>query len=256
MIMEQKTGGQESGNHHTHAPPSHPHSGQDPSPEQHTPEDSRRSTTILLIAIAVIVMFTASFFAFGYFRSHQRPLTIEELHNLDFQGKLEKSEGYIYHGVYSFVKVDGFWYTALQSQSGLSQYSFAFRYSPEELERLPVSGALDTASFNNASEYYITFNPVAENLSYTVLAVNDYNQHMLNAFSKVPVAACDRNETIACETRPIVTCGSTTGVVVYIRDADTSGVQFGGNCITISGRGFDQVKGVDRVLYKFYNIMG
>ena len=78
---------------------------------------------------------------------------------------------------------------------------------------------------------------------------------MLNAFSKVPVAACDRNETIACETRPIVTCGSTTGVVVYIRDADTSGVQFSGNCITISGRGFDQVKGVDRVLYKFYNIM-
>lgn len=225
-----------------------------PAPQK-SGRDSRKQDIVFFAVIGILLVAFGSFFTVGYYKSHQRPLTIEELHDLNFKGKLKKEQGYVYKGVYSFVRVDGFWYTALQSQSGRTSYSFAFRYSPNELDGIPVRGILDNDLFNNASEYYITFNPTAQNLSYTVLAVNDYNQHMLNVFGKTPIPACDRNETAACWSRPIITCEEKKSVVVYVRDSDAAGVDFSGNCITISGRGFDQVRGVDRVLYKFYNIM-
>jgi hypothetical protein len=217
--------------------------------------DSQNSDLIFYATLGVLILIFAGFFAVGYYKSHKREYTIEELHERNFKGKLDPKDGYVYKGVYSFVLKDGFWYTALQSQTGRSLYSFAFRYSPRDLEGLPVSGSLNSALFNNATEYYLTFNPTAENLSHTVLAVNDYNQHMLNVFSKTPIPACDRNETAVCSMRPIMRCDSTDDVVVYIKDDANPGVEFRENCIVILGRGFDQVKGVDRVLYKFYKIM-
>lgn len=219
------------------------------------PSDGKRSDIIFFSVLGIIVLAFALMLGVGYYQSHKRPLTIEELHELNFRGKLSKDKGYVYREAYSFVRQDGFWYTALQSQTGRTLYNFAFRYSPTELEKIPVRGNLNSNFFNNATEYFITFNPTAQNLSYTVLAVNDFNQHMLNVFKKTPIAACDRNETTACVERPIITCDYTENVVVYIKDSDKAGIEFHGNCITIFGQGFDQVKGVDRALYKFYNIM-
>ena len=219
------------------------------------PEEGKRSDILFFAALGILLLTFASFFAVGYYKSHKRPLTIEELHDLNFEGKLDSDEGYVHDGIYSFIKLDGFWYTALQSQSAKTLYNFAFRYSPRDLASLPVTGTLDTSLFNSAAEYYITFNPTAQNLSHTVLAVNDFNQHMINAFKKFPIAACDRNETVACADRPIITCENTEKVVVYIKNEEIPSVEFEDNCIIISGQGFDQVKGVDRVLYKFYNIM-
>ena len=219
-------------------------------------QQAKRSDILFYCVIGILIVLFASFFAVGYYKSHKRPLTLEELHEKNFDGKLASDEGYIYNGLYSFIKFDGFWYTALQSKTGSTLYNFAFRYSPNELESVKVGGNLDTVLFNSASQYYITFNPTEENLAHTVLAVNDFNQHMINAFQKMPIAACDRNETISCETRPIITCESTDEIVVYIRQAESASVEYDNNCIVVSGNEFDQVKGVDRVLYTFYNIMG
>ncbi len=216
---------------------------------------SKRSDILFYLGIAILLIVFGSLFAIGYYKSHKRILTIEELHDKNFAGKLSKDMGYIYKGAYSFVKQDGFWYTALLSQSGKSQYNFAFRYSPRELEDVPLRGALNDALFNSAAEYYLTFNPIAQNLSYTVLAANDLNQHMLNVFKKAPIASCDRNETLACQSRPIITCENTEDVVIYLKDSPSPSVSLSGNCIIITGEGFDQVKAVDRLLYHFYTIM-
>ena len=75
-------------------------------------------------------------------------------------------------------------------------------------------------------------------------------------FEKTPVAACDRNETEACKTRPIVTCSDYGKLVLYIKESDKFRAYYNNNCIVVEGKGVDLVKGVDRVLYNLYNIMG
>jgi len=222
-------------------------------------QPTKRSTDkTLIISIAVLLLAIALFGGVIYWKNNQVPLTIEDLHQQNLQGKLDEDVGFVYKGVYSFVKVNDFWSTALVSQQGGTQYNFAFRYSPRELEHVPLRGTLDAERFNNATDYYITFNPLADNLSYTVLAVNDFNQHMLNTFQKTPIAACDRNETAACFSRPIVNCHTahaSAEIVVYIQQAPAPSVEINGTCIMLKGSGFDQVKSVDRLLYTFYNIM-
>ncbi len=223
-----------------------------------TPAAGKRSTDAMLIGgIVFLVVLFASVMGYIYWKNSQRPLTIEEMHVLNLKGKLDPELGFVYNKVYSFIKYQDQWYTSLASRSGKTHYNFAFRYSPRDVEDVLLTGSLNQALFNNATEYYITFNPTAGNLSYTVLAVNDFNQHMINTFQKLPIAACDRNETDACATRPIITCenAAPTDIVVYIQESSNAAVQLNKNCITLKGNNLDQVKAVDRVLYQFYTIM-
>jgi hypothetical protein len=230
----------------------------DRKPKASAPGTNKRATDKMLIGgiVALLVLF-AAVMGYIYWQGNKRPLTIEDLHQMNFKGELEPSQGYIYNNAYSFVKYQDQWYTTLMSQSGNSHYNFAFRYSPKDVEDVPVSGRLDEGLFNNATEYYITFNPLGDNLSNTVLAVNDLNQHMINTFLKTPIPACDRNETEACATRPIITCESadSSSIVVAIEQSRNPAVELDGNCITLGGEGLGQVKAVDRLLYHFYNIM-
>jgi hypothetical protein len=226
--------------------------------KNHIPSSGKQSTDKMLIGgIVFLLVLFAAFMGFIYWKQHQRPLTIEELHILNLKGELDSNEGYVYNTAYSFINYEGQWYTALASQSGDVHYNFAFRYSPKDVEDLQVVGELDEALFNSVAEYYITFNPLADNLSNTVLAVNDFNQHMINTFKKLPIAACDRNETEACALRPIVTCDTAdpSQVVVHIQQSSIAGVELDGNCIILKGEGLGQVEAVDRLLYQFYNIM-
>jgi len=72
------------------------------------------------------------------------------------------------------------------------------------------------------------------------------------------VSACDRNATnitTACNDIPIITCDNTNDIVVYYKESDELNVEYRDNCIIISGKEFDLVKGVDRVLFNLYGIM-
>ena len=224
-----------------------------------TPDAGKCSTDKMLIwGIVFLVVLFAAVMGYIYWKNSQRPLTIEELHVLNLKGKLNKEQGFVYNKAYSFILYQDQWYTVLSSQTGKTHYNFAFRYSPRDVENVPLSDNLDEELFNNAAEYYITFNPTADNLSNTVLAVNDFNQHMINTFQKLPIPACDRNETEACATRSIVTCDNmnkSRDVVVYIQNSPDAAVELDGNCIVLKGEGLGQVKAVDRLLYHFYSIM-
>lgn len=218
-------------------------------------EPKKSSDKGLIIAIAAIVLLFIAVLAFSIFNKEQ-PKTLEDMHVLNLKGKLKPEQGYVYKGVYSFVILDGLWYTQLTSPKGSKIYSLALRYSPKDLKDIAIEGDLDTAFFDSKPEFFVTFNPTGKEFSFIGLAVADFNTHMSKVFEKNPIAACDRNETEPCKNRPIVTCGDKDKLVLYVRESGKFRAYYNDNCIVVEGKGLDLVKGVDRVLYNLYNIMG
>jgi len=202
----------------------------------------------------VIVGIGLLIFSFNLFYKDDAPKTIDDFHELNLEGKLKPEQGYIYGG-YSFIHYDGMWYTKMISPLGSREYDITFRYGPKETENVSVSGSLNLTLFNSARTYYVTFNPLGENLQYTALAVGDFNQHMTNIFFKSPIPACDRNETKACAEISIINCTNTDELVLYVKRANETAVNVYNNCIVIEGRDFELVRAVDRILYYFYNIV-
>ena len=180
---------------------------------------------------------------------------MEDLHILNLKGKLKPEQGYVYKGVYSFVTLDNLWYTQLTSSKGTKIFSLALRYSPRDLENITIEGNLNGEFFNNKSEFYYTFNATGNQFSYVALAVADFSTHMAKVFEKVPIAACDRNETEPCKTIPIVTCEDADKLVLYIKESEKFRTYYNNNCIVVEGSGFGLVRGVDRVLYNLYKMM-
>lgn len=213
-----------------------------------------KSDRILIVGVIIIVLLFGIVFGLRYFTQEQ-PETIDDLHELNLKGKLKEEQGYLYKDVYSFVKFDNLWYTQFKSPKGTRLYDIQFRYGPREVEDITIKGSLNTELLNRVTEYYVTFNPTGNDFSHVALAVADFNQHMINIFFKKPVAACDKNETYNCVDRPIITCENTDKLVLYVKEANSSRVYFDDNCIVVEGSGFDLIKGVDRILYDFYDII-
>src|SRR3989338_6900609 len=223
-----------------------------PEPQEPIKKSSERP---LIIGIAIIIILFIGVVSYSFFQKEE-PKTLEELHVLNFQGKLKPEQGYVYQGAYSFVHFDNVWYTQLQSPKGTRIYSMALRYSPKEVEDIVIEGLLDKQFFDSQSEFYVTFNPTGTEFSMIALAVADFDTHMTKVFEKIPVDACDRNETEICQSRPIVTCADTDKLVLYIRESGRFRTYYNNNCIVVEGNGFDLVRGVDRILYNLYGIMG
>lgn len=219
-----------------------------------TREEPKSSDKPLIFGIAVIVLVLIAVVTYSIFNKEQ-PKTLEDLHVLNLQGKLKPEQGYVYKGAYSFVKFDGVWHTQLKSPKGTRVYSMALRYSPKEVENIAIEGALNKQFFDAQSEFYVTFDPTGKDFSKVALAVSDFDTHITKVFEKVPVAACDRNETEICRERPIITCSDTDKLVLYVRETDRFRVYYSDNCVVVEGNGFDFVKGVDRILYNLYGIM-
>ncbi len=225
-------------------------------------EKAKKSSDKILIFLifGLIIMFAIVLLSVRV--SKEKPKTIEELHELNFKGKLDPNKGYIYKNKYSFVKIENDWYTQLISQSGTRLYDIGFRYSPKEVEDITITGSFNVDKFNDAKDYYVTYNPLGDydpkgegSFSYVILAINDFNQHMLRLYEKMPIAACDRNETDFCHERPIINCTNTDKIVLDIKEGEIGKVTLKDNCIIIYGKGLDLVKGIDRILYSFYDIM-
>ena len=87
------------------------------------------------------------------------------------------------------------------------------------------------------------------------MAVGEFDQNIIKAFGKIPIAACDKNETEACATRPIITCDNTDRAVLYLQQEPETKVIFDNNCIIVQGIGAEIVRAVDRLLLKLYGIM-
>lgn len=212
-----------------------------------------KSDKLLITGAVLLILIFAAILGFRYLIK-EKPQSIDELHALNFKGKLKPEQGYIYKGTYSFVKYDDLWYTQMKSPKGSRLYNVQFRFGPKDVESIDIAGSLDWQLFNNATEYYVTFNPTGNDFSSVALAVGDFNQQMTKIFFKSPIAACDRNETRACVGRPIINCNNADKITLYVKEENKTAVHYDNKCIVVEGRGFELVKSVDRVLYDFYGI--
>ena len=114
-----------------------------------------RSDRIMIIGAVLLILLFAAVFGVRYFTQEQ-PQTIDDLHQLNFKGKLKPDQGYLYKDVYSFVKFDDLWYMQLASPKKTRLYNVQFRYGPKEVEDIKISG-LEEQYLNGApsSRFYI-----------------------------------------------------------------------------------------------------
>ncbi len=213
----------------------------------------KSSQALLLIAVLGIIA-VVGFFAVLQNLKPEAPKTVDELHQLNIDGKLPRGQGLLYRG-FSFVYLNGLWHTQSIGPNTSNVYSLYFHYLPTELEGIPIEGALNRTIFEEYPGVYVTFNPLGTNLQYVALAVSKFDQTLTKAFGKLPIAACDRNETEACKTRKIITCNNTDSPVLYIDQQDTPLVRFKDNCIMVQGKEDNIVKAMERLLYLLYGIM-
>ncbi|MBU1704276.1 MAG: hypothetical protein KJ922_02845, partial [Nanoarchaeota archaeon] len=212
------------------------------------------SDKTLVIAILVIIgLFSAFFLVFWYTDKADDPKTIQEMHELNLKGKLDKDEGYVYNG-FSFVNVSGMWFTQVQRFRSTDLYNVQFHYSPEDVESIPVVGDVD--NFKDYNGTYIAFDPTSEDYMHTALAAGELSINLATVFKMLPIAACTKNTTEVCYTRPIVSCMDSDKPIILFDHADKPAViRENEACIRITGNGTDLVKGVDRLFFQWFEIM-
>lgn len=223
--------------------------------KEETEKEKKISDWVLIISITAIIIILAVIISFKFFpKEKNQPKTIDELHSLNLRGKLKPDQGYIYQG-YSFVFANGLWYTQVQNIAGTSLFNIPLHYGPEAVKDIPMEGYFNSTIFNSNKGIYITFDPLGQNLNYVALAVGEFDQNIIKAFNKVPIAACDKNETVACQDRPIITCDNTDKPVLYLKQEPETKVIYDNNCMIVQGIGPEIVRAVDRLLLKLYGIM-
>ncbi|MEK6823188.1 MAG: hypothetical protein AABY13_05135 [Nanoarchaeota archaeon] len=156
---------------------------------------------------------------------------------------------------WEFIQLpDRFW--EFQWQKGTAVYNIPLRYNPTELGNVSITGALDPR-FGARKDVYIAVDPSNQtNQQYVALGVGELSLNLMKVFGVDLIAACTRNETASCADRAVVSCERDTNKsIIIIREGKGPSVTQAGNCITVQGEKLDLLQAVDRLLYKFYNVM-
>ncbi len=200
------------------------------------------------VIVAVLILLI---FGYRFVVGKPEMKTIDELHSENLAGQLDPEEGYVYDG-FSFVNVDGQWWTRFQRANSSDVYNVQLRYGPRDLQDVPLSG--DYVYFLHFNASFVTFDPLGENLSHVVLAASDISQSMVKVFGIATFPACTRQDNNSCKSLPIIGCVPGRPVI-YLKQEAIPFVETKGTCIIIHGSGFDMVKAVDRLLLAWYGIM-
>lgn len=157
-----------------------------------------------------------------------------------------------YNG-YQFVNENGLWQTEWEREGQI--YVLDFRHHPAEVESIPITGQTDIRF--QLEPVYITIDPSGEqpDQKYLALAAIDLARKLTEPFEREVQAACTRNETEACETRPIVTCENTNSTVIYLKSAEQTKIELLGNCAVIQGNGESIVMAAEKAIYQWLGIM-
>ena len=219
------------------------------------PEIQKSIPKKFIYLVAAIILIFLALLAFNPLKNHFFPptaqvITIDELFYKNLQGELPEEEGYIYNG-FSFVLLDGLWYTEVQHENKIFQIPLHF--GPRDLDDINITGQLDE-SFDQYNAIYITFDPLVTS-DYISVAIGEFTQNLAVAINRQPIGACDKNETEACKTRPIINCTNTDRPVVYFLQEPGPKIELKGNCIILQGHEYDVVKAADRLLLQWYGVI-
>jgi hypothetical protein len=192
-----------------------------------------RSALILTVSIAVIA-------AVSFLLVIVKPAT-------------EGPSAVTYNG-FEFRNVGGLWRTAWERDG--QPYELDFRYNPSEVEDIPVEGSIDHRFQLQAT--YLTFDPSegeTKDNSQVALAAIEISRKLVDPFERDVVAACTRNETEACASRPIMKCSDTNNSIIYLKQAAEAKIILSGNCVTLQGAGDGIVRAADRALFDWLGII-
>ena len=155
---------------------------------------------------------------------------------------------------FEFKQQDKFWHTLWQRNDKV--YTISLRYNPKEVEDVPVLGVLNN-TFNKRNKIYITFDPQANNSQFKYLAVSasELTINLAGPLGKNVVAACTKNFTSGCASRPIVSCDDVNENVIVVEASGEPKISLNGTCMIFSGAGLDLVKSVDKALYLWMGII-
>ncbi len=219
-----------------------------------SPGGSSSSDRHLLWAVITILVLFGIILA-GYKMAGKGPErdTISELHEKNIKGELGPDEGYMYDG-YSFVRRGGMWFTQVQRKGTKELYNVRLHYGPREVENIPVVGSV--SDFKNFNGTHVAFDPSGRNHTYTALASAELSVNLAQVFNIMPVAACTRNTTPVCYSRPIVNCSNPKNPVIFMdKSDDNEVVRENEGCIRIAGKGTSLVKATDRLLFDWFGII-
>jgi len=216
-------------------------------------DEEPESQKVFYIIVAVIVLLFGGFVAYQQITDTPTgAVTFEDLHRMNLNGELDPERGYLYNG-FSFVWFDGIWYTDLDAGDRINRIPLHF--GPREVENVTVFGSL-SEEFDIGEDVYITIDPHSEGSNYVALGASELAQNMVTAIQRRPLGACDKNETIMCESRAIVTCETADKPTVYLLNEDVPpSIELSGTCVILRGKDYDLVRAVDRMLLQWLGVM-
>ena len=202
--------------------------------------------------ILILVLIFASIFLYRYLNTPE-VLTPTQMHVKNIAGELDEEQGYVWNG-YSFVFYEGLWFTQVYRKNTENIYNVQLHFGPKEIEEIPIVGDADIfATFPNL---YFTFDPIGRELNYVALAAGELSLNTAVVMNVTPVAACTKNETDICKTRPIVSCGKNTkNPIIFIDPMHEPGIYAEGNCLTLGGSGEDLIKSTDKLLLRWFAVI-
>lgn len=219
--------------------------------EKEDPHDAKSILITILILVGVFALVIAGFQLYNHFNSPEI-VNVDDLHQKNLGGDLDEKEGYLYNG-YSFVYVDGLWWTETTRFGTLVK--IPLHYGAKDVENISVTGKL-SSDFNQQPVVYIAINPNINFNGHYTLALSELNNNLAKGINTNIEAACTENNSI-CDNRTIVSCQNNSKslpVVELVVDSQPK-VVLSGTCIKVSGEGFDLVKATDRLLLQWYGIM-
>ncbi|MFH1409278.1 MAG: hypothetical protein ABIH34_05200 [Nanoarchaeota archaeon] len=216
-----------------------------------SPAKEKQSWRLLGIAVLIVLVVFIAFFLIKE-RSPERPLTVDELHELNLQGELDEDQGYIYNG-FSFVYSTGSWFTKIRK--GNEVYGIPLHYSPRDVEDIPIEGKLGPG-FGSADTFYITHDSDDPSIGYIAVSGGELGVTLVTIFGVPPLYTCSTNESIDCQglEYPVGGC-ELDGSVFYLRTSSSPQISLGNNCALIEGNELDLVRAMDKFLFVLYGIM-
>lgn len=204
-------------------------------PDPESPEKrEKRSERVFLIAAAALILIIVGILLIP--KVYQpKPPTVE-------------------YNAFIFEQRDGLWHTEWQLEN--QTYLLSLRYNPYEVENVPVRGAFDPA-FNEFRQTHIAFDPLVPTFQFKwlTLGASELGLSLARALQRDIVAACTRNETEECYTRPIVSCPDPDRAVILLEAEGAPEIIVEGTCVRLRGTELELLKSVDKFLYKWYQII-
>lgn len=174
--------------------------------------------------------------------------TLSDLQQDALQGDLE---GAVEYDGFVFINISGMWYTQWEKDGQV--YNVPLRFNPYQVEDVVIEGELGEGFGDDV--VYVTFDPDEAEFTYLALGAAELSLSLARALDIAVVAACTKNLTDACETRPIVNCSDEDKTIIYLKLSDDPRLILGENCVIVQGDEFELIRVIDRMLYQWYRIM-